>query len=127
MARTDRGKNGGGKNIVRRRASRRQNFRLPNIPHWVTLWGMNDLALRVSDRRGLLTPLILARIYVESWQDTYAGILPHSLLAAMSIKTHTARWQSQFAARLGDRGGGPQSWRGRSGQPGRRARPRPGF
>ena len=51
-------------------------------------------------------PLTLARIYVESWQDTYAGILPHGLLAAMSVKNHTARWQNQLqVAGLGDRGG----------------------
>ncbi|HEX7726007.1 MAG TPA: GNAT family N-acetyltransferase, partial [Rhizomicrobium sp.] len=36
----------------------------------------------------------LARIYIESWQDTYAGILPHALLAAMSRKGHAARWQT---------------------------------
>ena len=35
----------------------------------------------------------LARIYIESWQDTYAGILPHGLLAGMSLKGHTARWR----------------------------------
>jgi ribosomal protein S18 acetylase RimI-like enzyme len=34
----------------------------------------------------------LARIYIESWQDTYAGILPHALLAGMSLKGHTDRW-----------------------------------
>jgi GNAT superfamily N-acetyltransferase len=34
----------------------------------------------------------LARIYIESWQDTYAGLIPHSLLSAMSLKHHTARW-----------------------------------
>jgi len=35
----------------------------------------------------------LARIYIESWQDTYAGILPHALLAGMSLKGHTGRWR----------------------------------
>jgi ribosomal protein S18 acetylase RimI-like enzyme len=34
----------------------------------------------------------LARIYIESWQDTYAGVISHALLAAMSQKGHTARW-----------------------------------
>lgn len=33
----------------------------------------------------------LARLYVESWQDTYAAILPHSLLANMSVDVHAAR------------------------------------
>ena len=36
----------------------------------------------------------LARIYIESWQDTYAGVISHALLATMSHKAHTARWQS---------------------------------
>ena len=34
----------------------------------------------------------LARVYVESWQDTYAGVISHTLLATMSHKGHTARW-----------------------------------
>ena len=36
----------------------------------------------------------LARIYIESWQDTYVGVISHALLAAMSRKSHTARWQA---------------------------------
>jgi ribosomal protein S18 acetylase RimI-like enzyme len=36
----------------------------------------------------------LARIYIESWQDTYAGVISHTLLGAMSLKGHTARWQT---------------------------------
>ena len=56
---------------------------------------MNDLALSLRQARPS-DAADLARIYVESWQDTYAGILPHNLLAAMSVKTHTARWQSQL-------------------------------
>ena len=56
---------------------------------------MNDLALSLRQARPG-DAADLARIYVESWQDTYAGILPHALLAAMSIKTHTARWQNQL-------------------------------
>jgi ribosomal protein S18 acetylase RimI-like enzyme len=35
----------------------------------------------------------LARIYIESWQDTYAGVISHTLLGAMSLRIHTARWQ----------------------------------
>jgi ribosomal protein S18 acetylase RimI-like enzyme len=56
---------------------------------------MNDLALSLRQARPS-DAADLARIYVESWQDTYAGILPHSLLAAMSVKTHTLRWQNQL-------------------------------
>ena len=38
----------------------------------------------------------LARIYIESWQDTYAGVISHSLLSGMSVKAHTARWQASI-------------------------------
>lgn len=35
----------------------------------------------------------IARVYVESWQDTYAGILPQRLLLAMSPQRHRERWR----------------------------------
>jgi ribosomal protein S18 acetylase RimI-like enzyme len=38
----------------------------------------------------------LARIYIESWQDAYAGVISHSLLSGMSVKAHTARWQASI-------------------------------
>ena len=53
---------------------------------------MNDLALSLRQARPS-DAADLARIYIESWQDTYAGILPLSLLGAMSLKRHTARWR----------------------------------
>jgi len=46
----------------------------------------------------------LARIYIESWQDTYAGVISHALLATMSHKAHTTRWQS--AIRTAERNSG---------------------
>jgi ribosomal protein S18 acetylase RimI-like enzyme len=52
---------------------------------------MNDLALSVRTARPE-DAADLARIYIESWQDTYAGIFPHAVLAAMSHKSHAARW-----------------------------------
>lgn len=51
---------------------------------------MNDLALSVRTARPE-DAADLARIYIESWQDTYAGVISHALLAAMSHKSHTAR------------------------------------
>ena len=54
---------------------------------------MNDLALSVRTARPE-DAADLARIYIESWQDTYAGLISHSLLGAMSLKHHTARWQA---------------------------------
>src|ERR1700748_453010 len=56
---------------------------------------MNDLALMRRQARPS-DPPDLAPSSNETWQDTYAGILPHSLLCAMSHKTHTIRWQSQL-------------------------------
>jgi ribosomal protein S18 acetylase RimI-like enzyme len=58
---------------------------------------MNDLALSLRQARPS-DAADLARIYIESWQDTYAGILPHGLLSAMSARNHTARWQNQLKA-----------------------------
>jgi GNAT superfamily N-acetyltransferase len=46
------------------------------------------LSLRLA-RPGDAIPL--ARIYVTAWQDAYAAILPHQLLANMSVEMHAAR------------------------------------
>ena len=54
---------------------------------------MDDLALSVRTARPE-DAADLARIYIESWQDTYAGVISHALLGAMSHKSHTARWQA---------------------------------
>lgn len=60
---------------------------------------MSDLALSLRQARPS-DAADLARIYIDSWQDTYPGLLPHALLGGMSLKGHTARWQSAI------RGGG---------------------
>lgn len=52
------------------------------------LRGLNVRTARPEDAADL------ARIYIESWQDTYAGVISHALLGAMSLKGHTARWQA---------------------------------
>jgi GNAT superfamily N-acetyltransferase len=54
---------------------------------------MDDLALSVRQARPS-DAADLARIYIEAWQDTYAGLIPHALLGSMSHKNHTARWQA---------------------------------
>ena len=54
---------------------------------------MDDLALSVRTARPE-DAADLARIYIESWQDTYAGVISHALLSAMSAKAHAARWQA---------------------------------
>src|SRR5437763_1799548 len=51
---------------------------------------MSDLALSLRLARPA-DAAPLARVYVEAWHDTYAAILPHNLLAGMSVGVHTAR------------------------------------
>ncbi|MGH6872807.1 MAG: GNAT family N-acetyltransferase [Rhizomicrobium sp.] len=41
----------------------------------------------------------IARVYIDSWQDTYPGILSTQLLCAMTPRVQRARWQSAIAAR----------------------------
>jgi ribosomal protein S18 acetylase RimI-like enzyme len=43
---------------------------------------------RPSDAEGV------ARIYIESWRDTYPLILPNKLLASMSLEGQAARWRN---------------------------------
>jgi len=42
----------------------------------------------------------VAQVYIDSWHDTYPGVLPGALLRAMSPKGQTARWLTSI------RGGG---------------------
>jgi len=39
----------------------------------------------------------VARIYVDSWRDTYPLILPNRLLANMSLEGQSARWRNAIA------------------------------
>ena len=41
----------------------------------------------------------IARVYIESWQDAYPGIVPGALLQAMTLCGQTARWRAAIAAR----------------------------
>ena len=41
----------------------------------------------------------IARVYIESWHDTYAAILPMRLLCAMTPRGQTARWRQAIRAR----------------------------
>jgi len=86
---------------------------------------MNNLALSVRTARPD-DAADLARIYIDSWQDAYAGVISHALLAAMSRKSHTARWQTTI------KGGGTvlvakDTHYGPIGQPGRSAQRRRGL
>lgn len=39
----------------------------------------------------------IARVQVESWRTTYAGIVPSAFLAAMDVEQRAERWRSVFA------------------------------
>ena len=39
----------------------------------------------------------VARIYVESWRDTYPGVLPARLLLSMTVEGQAARWRNAIA------------------------------
>jgi len=41
----------------------------------------------------------VARVYIESWHDTYAAILPMGLLCAMTPRGQAARWRAAIRAR----------------------------
>jgi hypothetical protein len=52
---------------------------------------MNELALSVRVARPEDAAAV-ARIYIDSWHDTYPAVLPRALLCAMTPKGQTARW-----------------------------------
>lgn len=59
---------------------------------------MNELIVgvrpaRPGDAEGI------ARVYIESWHDTYAGVLPAQLLCAMTPRGQSARWRAAIRAR----------------------------
>ena len=54
---------------------------------------MSNLALQIRQARHEDAAEI-ARVYIESWHDTYPGVLPGSLLCAMTPRGQTARWQA---------------------------------
>src|ERR1700722_17216356 len=78
--------------------SRYAQKRLPNRPIFVQASFMGDhpivvRAARPDDAAGV------ARVYIESWHDTYPSILPTQLLCAMTPRGQTARWQAAIQAR----------------------------
>lgn len=58
---------------------------------------MDTLAFAVRSAR-LEDAQSVARVYIESWHDTYPAILPAALLRAMTPKGQTARWRAAIAA-----------------------------
>ncbi len=58
---------------------------------------MSNLALQIRLARPEDAAEV-ARVYIESWHDTYPGVLPSSLLRAMTPKGQTARWRAAIRA-----------------------------
>ena len=45
----------------------------------------------------------IGRIHVESWRAAYAGLVPDSLLAGLSIETAVGRWSNRLSSPSPDR------------------------
>lgn len=54
---------------------------------------MNTLALHIRQAR-LDDAADVAQVYIDSWHDTYPGVLPSALLRAMTPRGQTTRWQA---------------------------------
>ncbi len=59
---------------------------------------MDELVIAVRPARADDAGAV-ARIYINSWHDTYAGILPTQLLCAMTPGGQSARWRATISAR----------------------------
>jgi ribosomal protein S18 acetylase RimI-like enzyme len=40
----------------------------------------------------------IARVHVEGWKNTYAGIVPDAYLASLDVKAHAELWKENIAA-----------------------------
>ena len=71
---------------------------LPRGTSQANIPGMDQLVVSVRAARTDDAAQI-AHVYIESWHDAYAGILPNRLLCAMTPKGQTARWRAAIGAR----------------------------
>ncbi len=58
---------------------------------------MSNLAVQIRQARQEDAAKI-AQVYIDSWHDTYPGVLPTALLCAMTSKGQTARWLATIRA-----------------------------
>lgn len=54
---------------------------------------MSELALHIRQAR-LDDAADVAQVYIDSWHDTYPGVLPTELLRAMTPRGQTTRWEA---------------------------------
>jgi ribosomal protein S18 acetylase RimI-like enzyme len=71
---------------------------LPRTEETVKLALMDALLLEIGPARAEEAGDI-ARVYIESWHDAYAGSVPTALLRAMTLAGQTARWRAAIVAR----------------------------
>ena len=62
---------------------------------------MDDLALTIRVARPKDAAEV-ARIYIESWHDTYPAVLSRAMLCAMTPKGQTARWLAAIRSQKGE-------------------------
>ena len=41
----------------------------------------------------------IAKVHIDTWRDTYAGIIPDRILLEMSLRRHSATWSVEFGKR----------------------------
>jgi Acetyltransferases len=58
---------------------------------------MSNLALQIRQAR-LDDAADVAQVYIDSWHDTYPGVLPSALLRAMTPRGQTSRWEAAIRA-----------------------------
>ncbi|MDE2072086.1 MAG: GNAT family N-acetyltransferase [Alphaproteobacteria bacterium] len=61
-------------------------------------WRMDTLAVAIRPARPDDADAV-ARVYIDSWHDTYAGVLPTPLLCAMTPNGQSSRWGATIRAR----------------------------
>jgi GNAT superfamily N-acetyltransferase len=62
---------------------------------------MDDLALQIRPAQSD-DAADVAQVYIDSWHDTYPGVLPGPLLRAMTPDGQTARWETAIRAHGGE-------------------------
>jgi ribosomal protein S18 acetylase RimI-like enzyme len=62
---------------------------------------MSNLALQIRQAR-LDDAADVAQVYIDSWHDTYPGVLPSALLRAMTPRGQTTRWQAAIRAQASE-------------------------
>ena len=71
---------------------------LPSSHARSNICAMDQLVIAVRQARPEDAAQV-ARVYIESWHDTYAGMLPNRMLCSMTSRGQTARWRAAIRAR----------------------------